>query len=94
MYRICNDASARVPGYYPADFRKALDDCGGDFAPRAKQFLRAGIQDGLLRLAKAGAFDVSMEWVIAREPEWIEFNEEDRQLAEQRMELARKMVGK
>ena len=90
MYDLCEIAPRRVPGYYPSDFRKALDHAGDDFAPRAREFLRTGLQSGIERIAKGNALDISMEWSIAFDP-WPEFNDEDRQLAHSRLAFLAKL---
>jgi hypothetical protein len=90
MYELCDLAPKRVKGYYPHDFRLALEHAGDDFAPRAKQFLRTGLQSGLERLAQGGALDISMEWSIAYDG-WPEFNTEDRATAHQRLEFVTRM---
>jgi len=86
MYELCELAPQRVKGYYPSDFRLALENAGDDFAPRAKQFLRTGLQTGLERLAKGGALDIAMEWSIAYDG-WPEFSKQDRETAHQRLVL-------
>src|SRR2546423_3162681 len=89
MYELCDLAPKRVKGYYPSDFRLALEHAGDDFAPRAKQFLRTGLQSGLERLAQDGAIDISMEWSIAYD-DWPEFDIADRELAHQRLAFVSK----
>lgn len=84
MYELCELAPRRVPGYYPSDFRKALEHAGDDFAPRAREFLRTTIQSGIQRIAKANALDISMEWSIAFD-NWPEFDADDRKLAHDRL---------
>jgi hypothetical protein len=86
MYELCELAPKRVKGYHPRDFHRALVRAGDDFAPRAKQFLRTGLQAGIQRLAKGDALDISMEWSIAFDG-WPEFDEEDRRLAHARLVL-------
>lgn len=82
------------PPYNPADFRLALDACGGDFAPRAKQMLREHLHEGLLTLARRKSLHLSMEWIIVNEPEWRAlFTDEDRHLASERMDTAARYVG-
>ncbi|MFG0243796.1 MAG: hypothetical protein ACF8R9_13500 [Phycisphaerales bacterium JB054] len=82
------------PPYNPADFRKAIDACGGDFAPRAQQMLREQLHQGLVTLANRRALHLSMEWIILNEPEWEPlFTDEDRTLARQRLETAGKLTG-
>ena len=92
MYELCELAPKRVKGYFPTDFHSALISAGDDFSLRAKEFLRAGIQTGLERLAKGGALDISMEWSIAYDP-WDEFSQEDRALAHERLSLVARMHG-
>jgi hypothetical protein len=92
MYELCELAPKRVKGYYPGDFRRSLEHAGNDFAPRAREFLRAGLQSGIETLAKGRALDISMEWSIAYD-DWPEFGEEDRRLAHERLTLLAKMNG-
>jgi hypothetical protein len=89
MYELCELAPKRVKGYYPSDFRMALEHAGDDFAPRAKEFLRTGLQSGLERLAQGGAIDISMEWSIAYD-DWPEFDRADRELSHQRLAFVSK----
>jgi hypothetical protein len=89
MYELCELAPRRVKGYYPHDFRQALERAGDDFAPRAKEFLRSGLQSGLERLTQGGAIDISMEWSIAYD-DWPEFDKADRELAHQRLAFVSK----
>ena len=81
------------PPYNPSDFRLALDACNGDFVPRAKQMLREHLHDGVLTLARRKALGLSMEWIIANEPQWRDlFTDEDRKLATDRLETASRFV--
>ena len=61
MYDLCDLAPKQVKGYYLGDLRRALENAGTDFAPRAKEFLRNGLQSGIERLAKGNALDISMK---------------------------------
>lgn len=94
LRRTLTDCLRLKPPYNPADFRKAIDACGGDFAPRAQQMLREQLHQGLVTLANRRALQLSMEWIILNEPEWEElFTDEDRVLARQRMETAAQLEG-
>ena len=90
MYQLCDIASKHVPGYDPKRFRQEIQKAGPDFASRARQFLRTGLQSGLERLAQGGALQVSMEWEIAFGG-WPEFDEADRKAAHERLRLVSKM---
>lgn len=79
--------------YNPSDFRQALDACGGDFVPRAKQMLQEQLHNGLVTLAKRDALHLSMEWIIVNEPEWHGlFSDKERELARSRLRLAGDMA--
>lgn len=84
--QACRDLK---PPYSPLDFEGMLNDCGGDFVPRAKKMLREDIHDGLRKLAKRNKSELSLEWIIAHEPEWNDlFSDEDRKLAVDRLRIA------
>jgi hypothetical protein len=91
MEALCEEAPKRVPRYRPHRFRRMVKRSNGDFAPKAKELLRGDINKGLVRLAKGGAIDISMEAVIL-EPRWTEFDEEDRRLARWRIGEAQRMA--
>lgn len=92
MYELCEIMPKRVPGYFPGDFHRALVTAGDDFAPRAKEFLRGGLQTGLERLARARALDTSMEWAIVYD-NWPEFSAADREAAHQRLVIVAALYG-
>ncbi|MCC5786992.1 MAG: hypothetical protein JJU33_09860 [Phycisphaerales bacterium] len=93
MRQTVEDCRKLKPQYNASWFQKLLDDCGGDFVPKAKSMLREELHKGLVTLAKRGNLELSMESVIANEPEWHGcFDEEDRDLAEERLRIA-KTIG-
>ncbi len=91
MRQVCEDALRRCPGYNPIRFRQLIDGCGGDFEPVAKKLLVSPIQSGLVRLAMAGALDISMEAVI-RDEGWPGFSDHHRNLADWRLDEAKRMA--
>ena len=69
MRQLCDEAPKRCGGYNPTRFRAMVENCGGDFLPRAKEMLLSSvIHQGLWTLAKHGALDISMEAVVQQEP--------------------------
>ncbi len=91
MRQVCDDAPRRCQGYNPSRFRQLIEDCGGDFEPVAKRLLIGPIQSGLVRLAMAGALDTSMEAVI-RDEGWPGFSDHHRNLADWRLDEAKRMA--
>jgi hypothetical protein len=93
MRQLCEDAPERCGGYSPTRFRAMVENCGGDFLPRAKTMLLSGvIQRGLWTLAKHSASDISMEAVVLQEPWRAEFGPDHLEAAAWRLKEAQRRV--
>lgn len=91
MRRLCDEAKERCPGYDPRRFRNMVEGCNGDFLPKAKSMLLSGlIQRGLWTLAKHGAIDISMEFVVQQEPWCRDFTGEHLKAASWRIAEAQR----
>src|SRR6185369_142704 len=87
LYDTCDLCPDMANGYDPFEFKRMLDREGSDFAPRAKKMLREGLHDGLIRLAREGAIELSMEWEIAT-GKWPEFDKRNIEDAKGRIDTA------